>query len=111
MSRAQRDKGARGEREVIQLLKDHGWPNARRTSDGRAQSSRGDITAGPSCAHIEVKYVERLSVPQAVRQAQADAHPHDIPIVAHRSSRQQWLATLPLEDLLPLLALREGGLR
>jgi hypothetical protein len=109
MSAMQRNKGARGEREVIDILKAHGWTHARRTSDGRAQSTRGDVLHGPEGCHIEVKRQERLNVPGALTQAVEDAGPHDIPIVIHRPSRHEWMATLPLDELLPLLALREAS--
>jgi hypothetical protein len=109
VSRAQRDKGARGELEVVQLLRDAGWHDAQRTHDGRAQRTRGDIRNGPQGVHIEVKRQERLNVPAALRQAEADAEPLDLPVLVHRSSRQEWLATLPFDELLALLQLREAG--
>lgn len=109
MGAASRAKGARGELEVVEILRTEGWPNARRTHDGRAQAARGDIANGPQGVHLEVKRAEALSVPKALRQAEADAGPQDIPILVHRSSRQPWLATLPLDELLPLLRLRESA--
>jgi hypothetical protein len=109
MGAAQRSKGARGEREIVEILKAHGWKDARRTSDGRAQSTRGDVIHGPEGCHIEIKRQERLNVPGALTQAVEDAGPHDIPIVIHRPSRHEWMATLPLDELLPLLALREAS--
>jgi hypothetical protein len=109
VSAAQRLKGAVAEREVIAIFRSHGWPHAERTSNGRAQSARGDIIAGPAGCHIEVKRQERLNVPAALSQAAGDARPLDVPVVVHRPSRHPWMATLPLEDLLPLLALKERG--
>lgn len=109
MGAAHRSKGARGEREVIDIIQSHGWLNARRSSDGRIQSHRGDVLHGPQGCHIEIKRQERLNVPAALTQAAEDALPHDIPIVIHRPSRHEWMATLPLEELLPLLALREAS--
>lgn len=104
----QRNKGARGEREIVQLLRTAGWPQARRTSDGREQQARGDIANGPAGVHIECKFVERLNVPKALRQVEADANPLDIPVLVHRPSRQEWCATISLTDLLDLLKLREA---
>jgi Holliday junction resolvase len=72
MSATERRKGKTGELEVVALLHDHGWPDARRTSDGRGQSARGDITNGPPGVHLEIKRQERLNVPAAVRQAADD---------------------------------------
>jgi hypothetical protein len=108
MSARERRKGAVAEREVVQLLRDYGWRTARRTSDGRGQQSRGDVTNGPAGAHLEIKCQERLNVPAALRQAHDDANPLDVPIVVHRPSRQEWMATLPLDELLALLQLRES---
>jgi hypothetical protein len=107
MTATERRKGAVAEREVLTILHAAGWPHAQRTSNGRDQAGRGDITAGPPGCHIEIKRQERLNVPKALAQAIGDAHRLDIPIVVHRPSRHDWMATLPLDDLLDLLALRE----
>lgn len=104
-----RTKGAAGELEVVHLLQDHGWIAARRTHDGREQAMRGDIANGPEGVHLEVKRVERLNLTAALNQAADDAPAAAIPVVVHRSSRQPWLATLPLDELLPLLRLKEAG--
>ena len=108
MSASERRKGGVGEREVVRALKDAGWPRAERTSNGRAQHARGDIAHGPEGVHVEVKRQERLNVPKAFRQIEADANPLDIPVLVHRPSGQDWMATLPLSDLLDLLKLREA---
>ena len=110
MSAFQRTKGAAAEREIIAILHAHGWPYAERTSNGRIQTGRGDIARGPEGVHLEVKRHERLNVPAALDQVKRDAHTLDIPVLVHRPSRHEWMATLKLEDLLPLLALRERGL-
>jgi hypothetical protein len=104
---SERRKGAKGELEAIALIREAGWSHARRTHDGRTQSGRGDVAGGPAGVHVEIKRVERLNVPGALAQVRADADPLDIPVLVHRPSRSEWMATLPLADLLPLLALRE----
>lgn len=109
MSARERRKGAAAEREVVALLRDQGWPGARRTSDGRGQASRGDVTNGPAATHFEVKRVERLAIWSAIAQAEADARAHDLPVVAFRRSRSGWYAALPLDELLALLRLREAA--
>ncbi len=108
MSASQRTKGAAAEREVINIFKAAGWPHAERTSNGRPQDGRGDVTNGPAGCHIEVKRHEKLNVPKAFDQAVADADALDIPVVVHRPSRHEWMATLPLDELLALLQLRES---
>lgn len=109
MSKYSRDKGIRGELEVAQILRAYGWSDAERTSNGREQSARGDLANGPEGIHSEVKLQEKLNVPKAFDQVMRDAGPHDIPVLIHRPSRHVWMATLPLEELLPLLALKERG--
>jgi hypothetical protein len=107
VSATERRKGASAELEVVHLLRDAGWKNAERTHDGRAQRTRGDIRNGPQGVHFEVKRHERLNVPRALRQVEEDANPLDLPVLVHRPSRQEWMATVPLDELLALLRLRE----
>lgn len=104
MSARERTKGAAAEREVCQILREHGWPDARRTHDGREQAMRGDIANGPAGTHLEVKRHERLNVPAAFDQLLADCPASCRPVLVHRPSRHVWMATLPLTDLLALLA-------
>jgi Holliday junction resolvase len=107
VSAMQRTKGATAEREVVRILRDHGWDTAGRTSDGRNQHGRNDIVNGPEGCAIEIKRHERLNVPKALDQLMEDANEMDTPILVHRPSRHVWMATLPLDDLLELLAFRE----
>ena len=48
--------------------------------------------------HIEVKRVEALNVPKAMRQAERDAGAN-VPVLAHRRNREPWLITIKAEDL------------
>lgn len=109
LSASQRTKGAAGELEVVHLLREYGWPNASRTSDGRHQSLRGDIAHGPAGVHLEIKRRETVSVVKWWEQANAEADRLCVPVVAFRRSRMPWLACLELDELLPLLRLRERG--
>lgn len=85
------------------MLRDAGWTEARRTSNGRAQSGRGDVEGGPQGFHIEVKRQERLNLPAALRQAAEDSDGQLIPLVVHRPSRQAWMVTMSFDVLLELL--------
>jgi Holliday junction resolvase len=108
VSATERRKGAEFEREVVRLLRERGWTYAGRSSDGRKQSARGDIVNGPAGCHLELKRHERLNVPKAFDQVMADSD-GAIPILIHRPSRHEVMATLPLDELLPLLQLRESA--
>lgn len=106
--KAERAKGGAGEREIVRVFRIHGWPDAERTSNGRSQDGRSDIANGPAGCAVEVKRQERLNVPKAFDQLDADAAGL-IPVLVHRPSRHEWMATLPLGELLPLLKLRESA--
>lgn len=103
-----RAKGNRGEREIIDILHAHGWTGAYRNFGSGSQGG-GDIARGPAGCNVEVKHQERCSIWSWIAQSEADARPTDIPLVIFRRNRSGWYAVLPLEELLPLLALREKG--
>lgn len=99
--RASQSKGRRGELELSRLLQGYGYD----VQPGRAQSygEVPDLTGLPG-VHIEVKRVERLNVPEAMKQAVRDAEKfHDgAPTLFHRRSREPWLVTMRLHDWLAL---------
>lgn len=100
---ASRRKGAEFEREIVALFRESGWLGAKRTSDGRAQMTRGDITGAAAGYYWELKRQEKLNVPAAFDQISHDAPLFTIPVLVHRPSRHYAMATLPLVDLLPLI--------
>lgn len=107
MSAMQRRKGATGELEVVQILKDRGWTEARRTSDGRTQNARGDFANGPAGTHLEAKRCEKTKVWEWMAQAESECG-LNTPVVAFRRSNSPWLACIHLDELLALLQLRES---
>jgi hypothetical protein len=109
MGRMSRDKGARGEREVVALIQAAGWTAATRNFDS-GSAGNGDIAFGPAATLIESKLTDHFALRQCWSQASTDAAhagPGILPVVAHRWSRGPWLAITELEELLALLWLRE----
>ena len=53
--------------------------------------------------HLEVKRVEALRLSEALNQAEADAAPGDMPVVAHRRNRGKWVTIMRMEDFLRLV--------
>lgn len=104
MSRASRDKGKRGEREVRDLLREHGF-EARR--DGRLDDDLAHDVLG---YHFEVKRRETLALPEWTRQAEADAGDREA-VVVYRRSREPWRASIRFERLVELLALERDRKR
>ena len=105
-----RDKGARGENEVLELVRAY-WPRATRNfASGAAGNS--DIAHGPQGVVIECKRTERLRLRESWRQVTHDARPSGgvlpaLPVLATRWNGGSWLAVTELDELLMLLAFRE----
>jgi hypothetical protein len=103
MSRSERDKGARGEREVATILRFKGL-DVRRVPNSGGLQMKGDLT-GVQGYHFEVKRQETIRMPAWLKQAYDEAAPGDVPVVVHRTNHSGWYATLPLHDLATLLDL------
>jgi Holliday junction resolvase len=98
-------KGQRGEREVAEILRRHGF-QARRGFQARGEEEPDVVTALPGF-RIEVKRCERLDLWRALRQIDDAIDPEDdvtVPLLVFRRNRSRWYAALPFEDLLDLIA-------
>lgn len=99
-------KGRAGELELSRILRGCGYD----VQPGRAVSygATPDISGLPGI-HIEVKRVERLNVPEAMKQAVKDAEKfHDgVPALFHRRSREPWLVTMRLQDWMGLYRMQK----
>lgn len=101
MGKMQRDKGKQGEREVAQILREHGFTDAKRGVQYHGGPDSPDVTGIPGI-HIEVKRTETLRLWDAVEQSHQDAGEGEIPVVVHRPSRKQWIAIIDFEDFLDI---------
>lgn len=93
-------KGKAGELEFSNLCKGHGY-NTRRTQQFCGSSGQAADVVGLDGISIEVKRVEHLNIHEAMHQAIRDstaAGKGDLPIVAHRKNRTDWLVTMRVED-------------
>lgn len=98
MGKFSKDKGKRGELELVSSLRDLGFPDVRRSQQFCGSSSSADLL-GVSGVHIEAKRCERLSIYDAYEQAVHDSEgTEDIPAVFHRRNGKPWLAIMSLED-------------
>ena len=95
-----REKGKRGEIELAHELEKWGY-EARRGQQFCGLNGEPDVI-GVEGLHIECKRVEKLNIEQALRQSERDARPSEIPVVFHRRNREEWKATLRLDDFMEL---------
>lgn len=97
-----RDKGKRGEREIVAIVRAAGFECSGRELGQERDGGIDVIVPGPDLA-IQVKRTERLALPAAIRQAERECPPDHTPLVAHRRSREPWYCTVRLDRLLELL--------
>jgi hypothetical protein len=98
-----KDKGKRGERMWVSVLKFFGF-DAKRT--GFHQSQQGhdapDVTCHDLPVHWEVKNTEKALLRDWLAQAQGDAKPYQIPCVVWKRNHGKWIAILQAEHLLTI---------
>lgn len=104
MSRTERAKGVRGEREVLELLERHGF-------EVRGLEATGDhLALGHGVVlHVETKRQEVARPWHWYAQAVDEAPNGTIPLVAFRRSRSPWLALVDLEALAAMLETNGNG--
>jgi Holliday junction resolvase len=98
-----KQKGARGERELSEFLRQRGY-EARRGQQYQGGTDSPDVVHNIPGIHLECKFTERLQLYPALDQANNDKKDGEIAVVAHRCNRRDWVAILSLDELLKLLA-------
>ena len=91
-----RSKGARGERELSNKLKEFGF-NTRRGQQYCGANGDADVV-GIDGIHIECKRVQSLNLSKAMKQAESDARDGEAPMVFHRKDREPWYVTMRIDD-------------
>lgn len=106
MSAASRRKGVAGEREVADKFRAADFTVRGLEGQGDWLAMRRIDYPGNGhyiTLHLEIKRQERVRLPEWLEQARAEAPPDVPPVVVFRQSRGQWIAALPLDDLLELI--------
>lgn len=97
MGKESRNKGKRGELELVHRLKDLGYTDVHRAQQYCGSVSSADIL-GLEYIHPECKRTEALRLYTAMDQAIRDsAGTADMPAVFHRRSNRPWLVIMELE--------------
>jgi|SRR5215471_14454107 len=97
-----RQKGKRGELELAEYLREFGF-TARRSQQYRGTENAQDLVHSVPGVHLECKRGERARPYEWLAKTIDEAIDGLIPVIAHRQNRQEWIAILPLADLLLLL--------
>lgn len=99
MSKASRDKGKRGEREIATMLRDL-YPDARRGFQSRQGDDEADVECTPWW--VEVKRVARNEQPRKAMEQAAAATDGRVPVVFSRRDNTDWLVTMRAADWLAM---------
>ena len=92
--RRSRDKGKRGEREVVQAMRIAGF-DARRCFQSRAGTDECDVEGLPYWC--EVKRGRRVNLRGAIAQSKEDTDGRPW-LVVWRDDRDEWMVTMSLEE-------------
>lgn len=102
MGKMSKEKGKLGEREVVVLLRAHGF-TARRGQQFSGGGDSPDVVHDIPGIHIEVKRTEKLDLYGALEQADRDRPISSTAVVFHRKNKRRWVALMDAEDFLGLL--------
>ena len=98
-------KGKRGERMLCKALNKHGY-ECRRSQQFSGANGDADIV-GLHGIYPECKFVEKLNIHNAMKQAEGDAINNRMPTVFHKKNGTGWLVTCSLESWVKLHKVRE----
>lgn len=101
-----KQKGARGERELAQKLRELGF-DSRRGQQYCGANGDADVI-GIEGVHIECKRVESLSLYTALAQAKSDAKENEKPVIMHRKNNCEWVVIQPLADWIEMYKEAKG---
>ena len=91
-----KQKGTRGELELVKKLKEYGY-DCKRSVQYCGANGDADVI-GLEGIHIECKRVERLNIDDAMLQAIRDRREGEFPAVFHRKNNGKWMVTMLLDD-------------
>ena len=93
-----KQKGKKGELELVHKLKEYGFETRRSVQyNGKTTEGQADLM-GLDGIHIECKRVEKLNIYDAIDQAKRDSGTNDFPTVFHRKNHCEWLVTMSLDN-------------
>lgn len=101
MGKMSRNKGARFERQVAQMLREYGYEAERGCQHAGGKDSP-DVKTNMPNIHIEAKAVEHLNLWNAIAQSEHDAGEDEMPVVMFKRNRSGVYVTLSFENFMKL---------
>ena len=92
-----KQKGKRGELDLVEQLRHCGYANARRTAQYCGNTGDASDLTGVDGIHIECKRTESVRDEVFLQQAERDARKGEIPIVFYRRSREKWKVAMRMD--------------
>ena len=102
-----RAKGKKGEQEFINTHLIPYWPEAKRNIDQCGDDKRDCIVLNG--IHWQIKRTESLRLYDVVKQAETEAAPTDLPVVAFRRNLAPWRVIVDAGEFVALLRLRDAA--
>ena len=102
-----REKGARFERKLANILTDQYGIECRRGQQYCGANGDADVV-GLEGIHIEAKAVEKLNIYDAIDQSKRDAREGELPVVIHKRNRKEILVTMPFDSWMKMYLVYGG---
>lgn len=97
-----KQKGKRGELELVEALRYAGYANARRSAQYCGNTGDAPDITGVDGLHIEVKRREQIQDEVFIQQAEREAKKGLVPVVMYRRSREKWKVCLRLDAFMAI---------
>ena len=105
-----KQKGARFERQLASLFRDHGYSDSRRTAQYCGNTGDASDVVGLPGLHIEAKHQERMQLYDWMDQAKRDsAGSENLPVVFHKKNHHEILVTMRFDDFMKIYKEYEAG--
>ena len=96
-----REKGARFERTLAKMIREHGYEAERGCQHSGGKDSP-DVKHNMHRLHIEAKDVEKLNIWQALEQSKRDSGEDEIPVVMFKRNRSKVYVAVPFDEFMEL---------
>lgn len=98
-----KQKGARFERQLASVFREHGYSESRRTAQYCGNTGEASDVVGLPGIHVEAKHQEQMRLYDWIEQAKRDAKgTGNLPVVFHKKNHHEILASMPFDGFMEL---------